>query len=128
MGARGLVVLGWTWTAGTLEDAPASMACARLGDVAVPYHPGYIQAPGRPLVAPGHTAATEVLGEHGFPTEAAFELGDLRLAIEPVAFAPVLLDDQAGRIGRFPRPVPLHRRALRPPGRGLDGWNQPPPR
>ena len=80
-------------------------------------------------MAPGHTAATEVLGEHGFPTEAAFELGDLRLAIEPVAFAPVLLDDQAGRIGRFPRA--LCRFTDVPSGRRGVGWtegNQPPPR
>jgi hypothetical protein len=127
-GPRDWWTLAWTWTAGALDDGTRFHGTAvRLGDLALPYHPGYVQAPGRPLVEPGHTAASEVLGEHGLPTEAAFELGDLRLAIEPVAFAPVLLEDRAGRVSRFPRALcrftdgPTGRRGV-----GWTEWNQPP--
>ena len=60
------------------------------------------------------------------PAAATFEVGDLRLAIEPVAFAPVLLEDGAGRTSRFPRALcrftdgPTGRRGV-----GWTEWNQP---
>jgi hypothetical protein len=126
-GPRDWWTLGWTWTSGALEDGTRFHGTvARLGDVVVPYHPGYVQAPGGPLVETGHTASDADLGAHGMPSGATFDVGDLRLAIEPVAFAPVLLEDGAGRVSRFPRALcrftdgPTGRRGV-----GWTEWNQP---
>jgi hypothetical protein len=98
----------------------------RLADDPLPYHPGYVQPPGGRLGGAAHTATTAVLGDHGFPTAATFDLDDLHLAIDPVAFAPVLLADGTGRISRFPRALcrftdPAGGRS----GVGWTEWNQP---
>ena len=127
-GPRDWWTLGWTWTAGALEDGTRFHGTVvRLADVVLPYHPGYVQPPGAPLAETTLTATTAAPGPHGLPAAATFDVGDLRLAIEPVAFAPVLLDDGAGRISRFPRAlcrftdVPTGRR-----GAGWTEWLQPP--
>jgi hypothetical protein len=60
------------------------------------------------------------------PISDTVEVGDLRLDVEPVAFAPVLLGDGEGRTSRFPRA--LCRFADPATGRrgvGWTEWNQP---
>jgi hypothetical protein len=92
----------------------------------VPYHPGFVQPPGGPLAGVDHTAATHVLGEHGFPTSATTSYDDLSLEVEPVAFAPVLLEDGAGRVSRFPRALcRFGDSATGRTGAGWVEWNQP---
>jgi len=50
----------------------------------------------------------------------------LSLDVEPVAFAPVLLEDGAGRVSRFPRALCRFRDAAsRRTGAGWVEWNQP---
>jgi hypothetical protein len=126
-GVRDWWVLGWTWTAGWLDDGTRFHGtAARLGDQPVPYHPGYVQPSGGPLEAVDHTASQPVLGDDGLPTADTVTVGDLRLDVTPVAFAPVLLDDGAGRVSRFPRA--LCRFADAATGRrgvGWTEWNQP---
>ena len=47
-GVRDWWSLGWTWTAGWLEDGTRFHGTSvRIGDVPVPYHPGYVQTTGR---------------------------------------------------------------------------------
>jgi hypothetical protein len=126
-GVRDWWTVGWTWTAGWLDDGTRFHGTSvRLGDETVPYHPGYLQAPGGPLTGVEHTSSQPVLGAHGFPTADTVEVGDLRLEVSPVAFAPVLLDDGAGRLSRFPRALcrfvdPATGRR----GVGWTEWNQP---
>lgn len=126
-GARDWWVLGWTWSAGWLDDGTRFHGTAvRLGDEVVPYHPGFVQPPGRPLVGVSHTGATHVLGDRGFPVSATTSYDELSLEVEPVAFAPVLLEDGAGRASRFPRALcrfrdPTTGRV----GAGWVEWNQP---
>jgi hypothetical protein len=126
-GTRDWWALAWTWTAGWLDDGTRFHGTAvRYGDEAVPYHPGYVQPPDAPLAPVRHTATAEVLGDDGFPASATFEVGDLGLAIEPVAFAPVLLDDGGGRVARFPRALcRFHDPATGRRGVGWTEWNQP---
>lgn len=128
-GVRDWWTLGWTWTAGWLDDGTRFHGTAvRLGDDPLPYHPGYVQAPGGPLTAVAHTGSRPTLGAHGMPASDTVEVGDLRLAVEPVAFAPVLLGDGEGRTSRFPRA--LCRFADPATGRrgvGWTEWNQPQP-
>ncbi|HKE72269.1 MAG TPA: hypothetical protein VKB57_01565 [Acidimicrobiales bacterium] len=126
-GTRDWWALGWTWTSGALDDGTRFHGTvARLGDDPLPYHPGYVQPPGGPLAGVTHTATAAVLGPQGLPTSATFDLDDLHLAIAPVAFAPVLLEDGTGRVSRFPRALcrfsdPAGGRS----GVGWTEWNQP---
>ena len=126
-GVRDWWSLGWTWTAGWLEDGTRFHGTSvRLGDDTVPYHPGYVQPARGPLAGVAHTASQPVTGAHGLPTSDVVEIGDLRLEVQPLAFAPVLLEDGAGRVSRFPRALCR----FREPDGGRQGvgwteWNQP---
>ncbi len=126
-GVRDWWTVGWTWTSGWLEDGTRFHGTqVRLGDDPVPYHPGYVQPAGSPLAGVDHTASRPALGAHGLPLSDAVEVGDLALDVTPVAFAPVLLADGAGRVSRFPRA--LCRFADTGSGRrgsGWTEWNQP---
>ncbi|HSS10832.1 MAG TPA: hypothetical protein VLL25_13165, partial [Acidimicrobiales bacterium] len=67
------------------------------------------------------------LGEEGLPTSASLAIGDLSLAVAPIAHAPVLLDAPDGRQSRFPRALCQF---TGPDGRAAVGWTewlQPPP-
>jgi hypothetical protein len=128
-GVRDWWALGWTWTAGWLDDGTRFHGTvARLGDDPVPYHPGYVQPPGGPLAGVEHTASRPELGAHGLPVGDIVEVGDLRLEVTPVAFAPVLLEDGIGRVSRFPRALCRFRDAdTGRRGVGWTEWNQPQP-
>jgi len=126
-GRRDWWSVGWTWTSGWLDDGTRFHGTeVRVGDDPLPYHPGYVQPPGGAPVEVDHTASRPVLGTHGLPTADTVEVGDLRLDVSPVAFAPVLLDDGSGVQSRFPRA--LCRFADPATGRrgaGWTEWNQP---
>jgi len=126
-GTRDWWSLGWTWSAGWLDDGTRFHGTTvRLGDDVVPYHPGFVQPAGGPLGGVGHTSTTSVAGDHGFPTSATVGYDDLGLDVEPVAFAPVLLEDGAGRVSRFPRALCRFRDpATGRAGAGWVEWNQP---
>lgn len=126
-GERDWWTLAWTWTSGWLEDGTRFHGTsARLGGETLSYQPGYVQPPGGPLAGVTRTATTHELGEHGLPTAATFTLDDLALDIEPVAFAPVLLEAVDGRVGRFPRALCRFRdRTGGRSGVGWTEWNQP---
>jgi hypothetical protein len=126
-GTRDWWTLGWTWSAGWLEDGTRFHGTTvRLGDDVVPYHPGFVQPPAGPLAGVSHTAAAHVLGDHGFPRSATLTYDDLTLDVEPVAFAPVLLEAGDGRVSRFPRALCRFRdTAAGRAGVGWTEWNQP---
>lgn len=125
-GVRDWWAMAWSWTSGRLDDGTRFHGTAVDIDGVPIYGTGYTQAPGGTLIGTDHTARAQELGDHGFPDSATWRVGDLELAVEPVAFAPVLLTAPDGRVGRFPR---AWTRFAAPDGRtghGWTEWNQPP--
>ena len=72
---------------------------------------------------------TEDLGVEGMPTaaRARIEPGGLELAIEPMAYAPLVLTASDGRISRFPRGQVRFTASDGRKGTGWIEWNQPDP-
>lgn len=117
--------ISWCWTSGWLEDGTRFHGTGvDLGGDPV-YGTGYVQPPGGPMQGTDHARHTEELGDAGLPTRGTFQLGDLELEIEPVAWAPVLLTAPDGRISRFPRAWTRFRTADGRRGLGWTEWNQP---
>lgn len=128
-GPRDWWVLSWTWASGWLDDGTRFHGVAlRLGDDLLPYHPGYVQAPGGSLAPVEFTDSEATLGDEGLATAARVTVGDLVLDVEPVAFAPLLLVDPDGRVDRFPRALcRFSDPATGRRGTGWVEWNQPQP-
>ena len=123
-GDREWSTLAWTFTSGRLDDGTRfhGTALHQDGEV-VPYHPGYVQAPGGGLVPAERTAAAERLDEAtGFPRSACVTVGDLTVEVHPVAFAPVPLSAPNGRASRLCRA--LCRYDERATGRSGVGWTE----
>ncbi len=120
----------WTWSAGWLDDGTRFHGVCVHVDGAKLYGTGYVLTPGSgngtwTRVAVDEVDRSEVLGPAGLPTSATFRLADLDLAVEPVAFSPVELIADDGRVSRFPR---AWCRFTTPDGRtghGWTEWNQP---
>ena len=90
------------------------------------YGTGYVQDPAGAMAGTDVVDSSAELGPEGLPSAARWSVGGLELAIELVAFAPVLLTATDGRTSRFPRAwcrftTPDGRR-----GQGWTEWNQPP--
>jgi hypothetical protein len=126
-GVRDWWSFGWTWTAGWLDDGTAFHA-TRPEVAGMAYEPGYVQHPDRRLDPIGGFTPSAELGDEGLPTSGRMELGDLGLAVEPLAFAPVRLDAPDGRVGRLPRALCRFRADDGRVGHGWTEWNQPPAR
>jgi hypothetical protein len=74
-----------------------------------------------------HVDSTALLDDAGLPTTATWDVGDLSLTMEPVAFSPVLLEADDGRVSRFPRAWCRFTAADGRQGHGWTEWNQPQP-
>lgn len=126
-GERDWWTMGWSWTAGRFDDGTRFHAThVTLGDSPV-YATGYVQSPEGDLKPVTQVQRTQELGAHDFPVRGEMQLDELSLAIEPLAFSPVLLIAEDGRETRFPRA--LCRFTDRSDGRsgvGWTEWNQPP--
>ena len=124
-GVRDWWSYGWSWTAGRLDDGTRFHGVdVRIGDDAL-YGTGYVQAPDGTMTAIDAVAHGAELDPDGLPTTATWQLGDLDLAIEPVAFSPVLLTADDGRLSRFPRAWCRFTAADGRTGQGWTEWNQP---
>jgi hypothetical protein len=67
-------------------------------------------------------------GPHGIPAAADLTIGSTDFAVEPVAWAPILLESDDGRLSRFPRGMAAVRRTADGcPGVGWIELNQPVP-
>jgi len=125
-GVRDWWAFTWCWFAGRLDDGTrVHGADIRLPGSRIPF--GYVQPPGGGVVPVTALDVTEELGPEGLPTAAriGIEPVGLRLAVEPVAFGPLLLTSTDGRVSRFPRAVV---RLVADDGRTGTGWiewNQP---
>ncbi len=119
-GVRDWWAFGWCWLACRLDDGSRVHAA----DIRIPGHPlafGYLQHPGGAVVPVDGLAVTEELGEHGLPRRARARIdpGGLDLAIEPLAFGPLVLEAPDGRVSRFPRALS---RFTASDGRAGTGW------
>lgn len=126
-GARDWWSIAWSWTAGRLDDGTRFHGTGvELGGEPV-YGTGYVQAPGVAMVGTDVARHAETLGDHGLPSAATWTVGDLDLAVAPVAFSPVRLDAPDGRVTRFPRAWTAFTAADGRTGHGWTEWNQPQP-
>jgi hypothetical protein len=116
-GVRDWWAFPWCWTAGRLADGTAFHGVTAPG-----FATGYI---GERSVSSVSVQTT--LGEEGLPTSASLAVGDLSLAVAPIAHAPVLLDAPDGRQSRFPRALCQFTAPDGRAGVGWTEWLQPPP-
>jgi hypothetical protein len=144
-GVRDWWAFGWCWSSARLDDGTR----VHLADIRIPGAPaffGYVQIP-RPgekarVLTITSLSVDEKLGHVGLPTTARIELtardlmgdsGDsdhqveLGIDVEPLAYGPVLLQDDDGRTSRFPRAIVRYRTNEGRSGAGWIEWNQPQP-
>ncbi len=116
----------WSWTAGWLDDGTRFHGTSVDLDGQPLFGTGYLQGPGGDVEV-DDLARTEALGPAGLPDAATWRIGDLDLAVEPIAFAPVELVADDGRVSRFPRAWCRFTASDGRTGHGWTEWNQPQP-
>ena len=118
--------MDWVWSAGHLDDGTRFHAV----ELRIPDLPrmsvGYIQPPDGGVIELDAVAATEEVRDDGLIESAALELapGDLRLAVEPLAFGPLRLEAPDGRVSSFPRAMCRVRAADGREGLAWLEWNR----
>ena len=117
--------MSWSWHSGRLDDGTRFHGTRVEIDGTPLYGTGYLIEPRGPLVPTGTVAHSEQLGPHGFPTTASWQVADLEMTLEPVAFSPVLLAADDGRVARFPRAWCRVTTADGRTGHSWTEWNQP---
>lgn len=122
---------GWVRAAGWLDDGTRFRVVTVRGAGAIDLAGGYVMRPGEAVQQIERGEAVEERDEQGFPTTAHLVCGDLALAVEPVALAPVNVVDPVDQDGSGPRVSRVPRALCRfesPDGRrgvGWTEWNQP---
>jgi len=125
-GVRDWWAFGWCWFAGRLDDGTrVHGADIRIPGSRLPL--GYVQHPTGGVATIEVLDVTEELGVEGMPTaaRARIEPGGLELAIEPIAYAPLVLTASDGRVSRFPRGQVRFTASDGRQGAGWIEWNQP---
>jgi hypothetical protein len=123
-GERDWWSFAWSWTAGWLSDGTrfhgtsVDLAGQQL------FGTGYLQGPAGDIEV-DVVRRGERLGEGGLPETATWTVDDLELVVEPVAFAPVELVADDGRVSRFPRAWCRFTASDGRTGHGWTEWNQP---
>ena len=122
-GARDWFAVDWMWSGLHLDDG------THVHAVGVPQMPGlgvgYVQQEGAVTEIESLTA-TEAVQADGLIESASMTIGPdaLELAIEPVAFGPILLKAPDGRVSHFPRAMCRVRAADGRTGQGWIEWNR----
>ena len=124
-GARDWWSMAWSWTAGRLDDGTRFHGTSVDIDGAAVYGTGYVQPPSGAMAGTDQVARSQTLGLEGLPSEGRWQIGELDLRVEPVAFAPVLLTAADGRVSRFPRAWTRFVASDGRIGHGWTEWNQP---
>ncbi|HEX7459485.1 MAG TPA: hypothetical protein VF279_02575 [Acidimicrobiales bacterium] len=125
-GVRDWWAFGWCWAAARLDDGTR----LHVADIRIPGSPlafGYIQPPGGGVLPVSSLSVSEELGDEGMPRSARMlvEPGGIELDIRPVAFGPLVLTADDGRVSRFPRAAATFAAADGRTGTGWIEWNQP---
>jgi hypothetical protein len=124
-GVRDWWTQGWVWTAFQLDDGSRWHAVVPEGS---PFSIGYVQVPGSEPEGVAQATVAATPGPHGMPVGVELTIGSTDFAVEPIAWAPILLESADGRRSRFPRAMAEVRRTT-DGCRGV-GWielNQPVP-
>lgn len=124
-GVRDWWSYGWSWTAGRLDDGTRFHGVDVKAGTDALYGTGYLQDPDGTMHPIGRVDSSAVLDPTGLPTTARWELDDLALTIEPIAFSPVLLTSDDGQVSRFPRAWCRFTADDGRHGHGWTEWNQP---
>ncbi|HWD51272.1 MAG TPA: hypothetical protein VG412_02645 [Acidimicrobiales bacterium] len=125
-GVRDWWAFGWCWASVRLDDGTR----VHWADIRFPGFPvalGYVQPPDGSVRTIETLSVSEDDGTEGMPTRgtAVVEPGHLELDIEPLAFAPLRLTADDGRISRFPRAMARFTAGDGRAGTGWIEWNQP---
>jgi hypothetical protein len=125
-GVRDWWAFGWCWASVCLDDGTR----VHWADIRVPGFPvalGYVQPPDGSVLTIETLSVSEDDGQEGMPVRgtATVEPGHLELDIEPLAFAPLLLTADDGRVSRFPRAMARFTARDGRAGTGWIEWNQP---
>ena len=125
-GVRDWWAFGWCWASVRLDDGTR----LHWADIRVPGFPvalGYVQPPDGSVRSIETLSVSEDGGTEGMPTRGAamVEPGHLEVDIEPLAFAPLLLTADDGRVSRFPRAMARFTAKDGRSGTGWIEWNQP---
>ncbi len=126
-GLRDWWAFGWCWASARLDDGTR----LHLVDVRIPGSPvafGYVQHAGSVETVTG-LEVTEVLGDHGLARSDVIRMepAGLQVSVEPVAFGPLVLTADDGRVSRFPRAYARFEMTDGRSGSGWIEWNQPQP-
>jgi hypothetical protein len=125
-GVRDWWAFPWCWTAGRLADDTAFHG-VQVGPPDRPFfETGYVTAPGGENAVVSTVAVTTELGQGDLPRSASLRLGELSLAVTPLAHAPVALDAPDGRRSRLPRALCRFQALDGRAGMGWTEWLQPP--
>ena len=125
-GVRDWWAFGWCWFAGRLDDGTRIHgADIRIAGSRLPL--GYVQHSATGVATIEALDVTEELGPFGMPTSARARVdpGGLDLAIEPLAYGPLVLTASDGRVSRFPRAAARFTADDGRTGTGWIEWNQP---
>ncbi len=127
-GVRDWWAFGWCWFAGRLEDGTR----VHGADIRIPGHRmalGYVQRPKEGVTTLTGMDVSEETDVDGFPSVGRIHLEPegLDLTVEPVAFGPLVLTADDGRVSRFPRAQVNFVAADGRRGSGWAEWNQPQP-
>jgi hypothetical protein len=93
----------WVWSAGHLEDGTRFHGVVFRPPDTPPLGVGYLQPPQGSAIELERVTASEQVGRDGLITSAQIGLGELELALEPLAFGPLRLEAPDGRVSEFPR-------------------------
>jgi hypothetical protein len=125
-GERDWWSVGWCWMAARLSDGTRVHAVdVRFPDLNVAF--GYVQGKRGTLEVLTSAKVTEQLGPEGLPTRCTSDLNDglLDLAIEPLAFGPLVFVSPDGLVTKFPRAMARFSDPGGRTGLGWIEWNQP---
>lgn len=116
----------WCWAAGRLNDGTRFHGVGAFfadSDWGV----GYVLEPGATeFIESEAVPVAAELGDEGLVTSATVAIGDLELAVTPLAWSPVLLVAPDGREARFPRALARFDATDGRTGHGWIEFNQPP--
>jgi hypothetical protein len=116
----------WCWSAGRLEDGTRFHAVGDLGP-GLDFGVAYILPPDSAVFDEFENVTVDSqVGREGLIDAAQLSFGGLELAVEPVAWSPVLLTHTDGREARFPRALARFTAADGRKGAGWIEFNQPP--
>jgi hypothetical protein len=102
-GVRDWWAFPWCWSSGRLEDGTSFHGVRGGPEDGWQFEIGYVIPSGGPTEVVSKVTVNTILGAEGLPESASIGLGELSLAVTPLAHAPLLLESPDQRHSRFPR-------------------------